>query len=300
MTETRPELEKAVLTRYSRGAQARDETLCCPVSFDSSLLSVLPDEILERDYGCGDPTTFVRPGDVVLDLGCGAGKVCWIAAQIAGPEGRVIGIDMNRDMLALARKHHRSIAEKVGFDNVAYHRGMIQDLRLDLDLLQKELETHPVDGIDGWLRLREREDQIRRERPLIADESVDIVLSNCVLNLVRHDDKVRLFREIYRVVRNGGRVAISDIVSDRDVPPALQQDPDLWSGCISGAYREDRFPRAFEEVGFGGVEIVKRDENPWRVVSDIQFRAVTVQAFKGGQAEDRATGGCCDPNPGCC
>ena len=292
-------IERAVHSRYSSGAQAREEALCCPVSFDRALLEVLPDEILERDYGCGDPTPFVRPGDTVLDLGCGAGKVCWIAAQIAGVKGRVIGVDMNTEMLALAEKHHQSIAQKVGFDTVTFHRAMIQDLRLDLDLLEKELQSYPVNNTDGWFDLRRKENDLRHRQPLVADESVDIVLSNCVLNLVRQEDKAQLFREIYRVVRDGGQVAVSDIVSDRDVPVEMQQDPELWSGCISGAFREDLFLGSFEECGFRGVELTSRSKEPWRVVNGIEFRSVTVKAFKGSQ-KDRTDDGCCSPKTTCC
>ncbi len=273
--------EAAVISRYSAGAQAREEALCCPVSFNAQHLKVLPQEILERDYGCGDPTPYVQEGDVVLDLGSGAGKICWIAAQIAGPKGKVIGVDMNLDMLGLARQHHDDIAKKVGFDNVSYRRGMIQDLKLDLDRLEKALAAEPVASTERWLSMRQMEDDLRAKQPMIADESVDVVLSNCVLNLVRPQDKAQLFAEIYRVVKTGGRVAISDIVSDEDIPLAMQQDEDLWSGCISGAYREDLFLEAFAQAGFHGVEMVKRDEQPWRTVNGIEFRSVTVQAFKG-------------------
>lgn len=273
--------EAAVLARYSKGAQACEESLCSPTSYDDQYLRVLPEEVLKRDYGCGDPTRFVRPADIVLDLGSGAGKACWIAAQMAGPEGRVIGVDMNTEMLALARKHHHAIAKKVGFDNVTFHRGMIQDLKLDLDLLDEELRRNPVGGAEAWLQLRQVEDRLRRERPMVPDGSVDLILSNCVLNLVRPEDKPLLFREMYRVTRKGGRVAISDIVADEDIPQAMQEDPELWSGCISGAYREDLFLEAFQDVGFHGVEIVSRQEEPWRTVNGIEFRAVVVQAFKG-------------------
>jgi len=273
--------EAAVLARYSQGAQACEESLCSPVSYNTSYLRALPDEVLKRDYGCGDPTPFVRPGDTVLDLGSGAGKVCWIAAQMAGREGKVIGVDMNTDMLSLARKHHDAIAEKVGYDNVTYHRGMIQDLKLDMGLLEEELQRAPVAGAEAWLQLRQREDTLRREQPMIPDGSVDLILSNCVLNLVRPDDKRQLFQEMHRVLRRGGRVAISDIVADEDIPQEMQDDPELWSGCISGAYREDLFLEAFAEVGFHGVEIVSRQDKPWRTVNGIEFRAVIVQAFKG-------------------
>lgn len=272
--------EAAVTSRYSEGAQARQDALCCPITFNPEHLRVLPEEIIERDYGCGDPTPFVEPGDVVLDLGCGAGKVCWIAAQITGAEGRVIGVDMNTEMLALARQHHADIAKRVGFDNVTYHRGMIQDLALDLDLLDEHLREKPVTGAESWLQLRHVEDGLRRDHTMIPDATVDVVVSNCVLNLVRPQDKDQLFEEIFRVVKPGGRVAISDIVADEDVPQEMQDDPELWSGCISGSYREDLFLEAFAKAGFHGIEIVKRDEQPWQTVNGIEFRAMTVRAYK--------------------
>ena len=272
--------EAAVTSRYSKGAKARQETLCCPINFNPKHLEVLPAEIIERDYGCGDPTPYVEPGDVVLDLGSGAGKVCWIAAQITGAEGRVIGVDMNTDMLALARQHHSDIADKVGFDNVTYKRGMIQDLALDLDLLEERLRDHPVTGAQSWLELRNTELELRREHTMIPTASVDVVLSNCVLNLVRPEDKGQLFAEIFRVVKPGGRVAISDIVADEDIPQEMLEDPELWSGCISGSYREDLFLEAFAAVGFHGIEIVKRDADPWQTVSGIEFRSMTVRAYK--------------------
>ncbi len=123
----------------------------------------------------------------------------------------------------------------------------------------------------------------RRQHPLVADESVDVIVSNCVLNLVRPEDKARLFSEMFRVLRMGGRVAISDIVSDEDVPEELRNDPQLWSGCISGTWREDAFVEAFERAGFFGIQLAKRDSVPWRTVNGIEFRSVTVVAHKGKQ-----------------
>ena len=104
-----------------------------------------------------------------------------------------------------------------------------------------------------------------------------------MLNLVRPEDKEHLFNEMFRVVRRGGRVAISDIVSDEDVPDELKQDPELWSGCIAGAYPEDALLDAFDRAGFYGLEIVKRDEKPWRTIQGIEFRSITVVAHKGKQ-----------------
>ena len=116
---------------------------------------------------------------------------------------------------------------------------------------------------------------------MIADESVDLVLSNCVLNLVDNAEKARMFGEIHRVLKRGGRCAISDIVSDEDVPLELQQNPELWSGCISGAMREDRFLQAFVDAGLYGAEVAAYQTEPWAVVEGIEFRSMTVVAYKG-------------------
>ena len=275
--------EAVVRERYSKAANAREESLCCPVSYDPLLLKVIPDEILERDYGCGDPTPYVRPGETVLDLGSGGGKVCYIASQIVGHDGRVIGVDCNHEMLALARRHRNTVAERLGYANVEFYCGVIQDLALDLDLLTQELERHPVRNQRDWLALRGIEDRLRRQRPMIPSESVDCVISNCVLNLVQPQDRQQLFQEIYRALKKGGRAAISDIVADEDVPEELRYDPQLWSGCISGAFREDEFLHAFEQAGFHGIQIACRQAQPWRTVEGIEFRSMTVVAFKGKQ-----------------
>ena len=120
-----------------------------------------------------------------------------------------------------------------------------------------------------------------------VDESVDVVVSNCVLNLVEPGQKERLFREIHRVLKRGGRAVISDIVSDEPVPEELQRDPDLWSGCISGALTEDGFLRAFEEAGLYGIRVLERQSEPWQTVHGIEFRSLTVEAFKGKEGECR-------------
>lgn len=277
------DIERAVRERYDQAAQDRESELCCPVDYDPRFLNVIPDEIKERDYGCGDPSAFVREGEVVLDLGSGAGKICYIAAQIVGRDGKVVGIDANDEMLTLAEKYRQHIGERLGYHNVDFRKGRIQDLRLDLSLVNSYLAENPVASATDLARFNDYCAVSKAERPLVADESVDLVLSNCVLNLVQPEDKEHLFKEIFRVVRRGGRVAISDIVSDEDVPANLQSDPKLWSGCIAGAYREDAFLDAFERVGFYGMEIVKRDEKPWRTIQGIEFRSMTVVARKGKQ-----------------
>lgn len=275
--------ESAVHDRYASAARQREEALCCPVEYAGDYLAAIPDDIIERDYGCGDPSPYVRQGETVLDLGSGAGKLCYILSQAVGPDGKVIGVDCNQEMLGLARRHRRTVADRIGYANVEFLYGMIQDLGLDLEVLAQELQQHPVGNPSDWLALRSIEDRLRRETPLIASSSVDCVVSNCVLNLVRQQDRRQLFGEIFRVLKVGGRAAISDIVSDEEVPEHLQRDPELWSGCISGSFREDAYLKAFEDAGFHGISIVNRQAAPWRVVEGIEFRSVTVLAYKGKQ-----------------
>jgi len=273
--------ETSVRERYSRAAKAPEDRLCCPTSYDAELLAAIPDEVLERDYGCGNPTAHVGRGETVLDLGSGVGKACFLASQVVGPAGRVIGIDVNEEMLAVARRNAPAVARRVGYDNVVFRRAKIQDLTLDLERLDSYLGAHPVTSADDLSRLEAEIDRMRHEEPLVAESAVDVVVSNCVLNLVRPQDKRRLFAEIHRVLRRGGRAVISDIVSDEDVPVHLQRDPELWSGCVSGAFREDLFLQAFEDAGFYGITILERQERPWRTVEGIEFRSVTVGAYKG-------------------
>jgi ubiquinone/menaquinone biosynthesis C-methylase UbiE len=275
--------EQAVRERYAAAAQAREAALCCPVDYDARYLAALPPEVIERDYGCGDPSRYVRPGDVVIDLGSGGGKICFIAAQVAGKEGRVIGIDANPEMLALARGAAPKVAAKIGYANVEFLRARIQDLALDLDALDAFLARHPVRSSDDLARLEAEQARLRREAPLVPDASVDLVVSNCVLNLVRESDKRALIGEIFRVLRVGGRIALSDIVSDEPVPQRLKDDPALWSGCISGAFQELELLRALEAAGFHGIALADWKSEPFAVVEGIEFRSVTVTAHKGKQ-----------------
>ncbi len=277
------DIETAVRTRYGAASQKKEEALCCPVEYDPQYLKILPDEIIERDYGCGDPSRFVRAGETVLDLGSGGGKICYIASQIVGESGKVIGVDTNTEMLTLANKYRSEMARKIGYGNVEFRYGKIQDLKLDLSLVDEYLIENPIKIADDFFAYDSFITQSKAENPLIADDSVDVILSNCVLNLVKPEDKEQMFAEMFRVLKRGGRVAISDIVADEDVPASLQNDPELWSGCISGAFREDLFTEAFERAGFYGIEIAGRDEKPWRVVEGIEFRSVTVVAYKGKQ-----------------
>jgi arsenite methyltransferase len=279
------DVTRAVGERYAAGAQAVEAELCCPVDYDARYLGVLPEEILERDYGCGDPSRHLLAGETVLDLGSGGGKICYIASQVVGEAGRVIGVDMTEDMLALARGHQAEVAKRIGWDNVEFRRGRIEDLRLDLDRLGAWLEANPVTDLAGYAALEAERERMRREEPMVADDSIDVIVSNCVLNLVAPGLKRQLFEETFRVLKRGGRAVISDIVADREVPQAMQEDPDLWSGCISGAFEEEAFLKAFEDAGFHGIEVLTRQAEPWQVVDGIEFRSMTVAAYKGKHGE---------------
>jgi ubiquinone/menaquinone biosynthesis C-methylase UbiE len=236
------EVNSSVIERYSEGAKARQADLCCPVNYDSSLLQALPQEIIEKDYGCGDPSRYVQPGDTVLDLGSGGGKICYMAAQIVGQQGHVIGVDMNDDMLGLARQYQVELQEKFGA-RIDFVKGKIQDLKLDVEVMEAQLANSPINSADS----------------LLAFETCN---------------------EIWRVTKPGGRIAISDIISDQPIPQSMKNDPELWSGCISGAFGEKEFLDRFAEVGFQGVRYDKWDHVPWKVINDIQFRSVTLVATK--------------------
>lgn len=274
-------VDAAVRERYGAAAEAAEPALCCPVSYDPQYLKAVPAEIIERDYGCGDPSAYLQPGDHVLDLGSGGGKICYIASQVVGPEGSVVGVDVNDSMLKLARRYQDEVAATIGYRNTDFRKGRIQDLKLNLDLFEKHLQAHPVRSAADWLAADEAAAEIRENSPLVASDSMDAVVSNCVLNLVRNEDRRQLFAEVFRVLKRGGRAVISDIVSDEDVPADMQNNAELWSGCISGAFREDRFLEAFEEAGFYGLEVVSRQEEAWAVLEGIEFRSMTIRAWKG-------------------
>jgi ubiquinone/menaquinone biosynthesis C-methylase UbiE len=169
-------------------------------------------------FGCGNPLAFgaVQEGDTVLDLGSGAGLDLLIAARKTGPSGRVIGIDMTDEMIAIARKN----IARAGMDNVEVRKGIIEDL--------------PVDS-----------------------ESVDWVISNCVINL--SPEKERVFQEIYRVLKPGGQMIVSDVVAE-DLPDWMRESSSLYSGCIAGAISEGEYIRGLQKEGLENVEVRDRAE----------------------------------------
>ena len=270
-----------MVTRYAAGAQAVEPALCCPTSYDPKYLKILPQEIIEKDYGCGDPSEYVGEGETALDLGSGGGKICYILSQKVGASGRVIGVDMNDTMLGLANKYKAEMAQKIGHANVEFRKGRIQDLGLSWNKAQAYLDAHPITDVEGAAAYEKECERLRQQEPLVESDSVDVIVSNCVLNLVATEEKKQLFGEMFRVLKKGGRCVISDIVCDEDPTQKILDDGDLWSGCISGAFREDLFVKMFVDAGFYGVEILKREQEPWQTIDGVEFRSMTVRAYKG-------------------
>lgn len=277
------DVESEVKRRYSAGAADTEIGLCCPTAYDADALRFLPEEIIAKDYGCGNPSQYANPGETVLDLGAGVGKACYILAQRVGAEGRVIGVDFNSDMLGIARKHMNTIGDRLGYHNVRFVRGKIQDLALDLDAAESWLRDHPIRNVDNLSQFKAECARLRAQSPAIPDASIDLVVSNCVLNLVRAEDKPLVFSEVFRALRPNGRTVISDIVCDEEPTDRIRNDAGLWSGCIAGAVREDRFLEMFEQAGFHGIEILERRSAPWQTIDGIEFRSITVRAYKGKQ-----------------
>ena len=282
---TNADVRDDVQERYGAGANAVEAALCCPIDYDPQYLKIIPQDVLDRDYGCGDPSRYVREGDIVLDLGSGGGKICFIASQIVGPKGKVIGVDMTDDMLALARENAPIIAERVGYANVEFKRGHIEDLKLDMDALDSWLTKNPVKSAADMEAMDAEILRMKNEMKLIEDDSVDVIVSNCVLNLVSDSKKKQLFAEMFRVLKVGGRVAVSDIISDEDSPETLKKDARLWSGCISGALTETGFIQALDDAGFHGIHVDKFEAEPWQIVEGIEYRSATYLAYKGKQGE---------------
>src|SRR5881275_2609879 len=144
--------ETIVRQRYAAGAKESAGKLCCPVNYSTEYLRVIPQEVIERDYGCGDPSRYLGEGEVVVDLGSGTGKICFIAAQVVGPKGKIIGIDMTDEMLEVARHNAPIVAQRIGYANVEFRKGRIQDLALDLELLDRKLKKEPVTDTASFLK----------------------------------------------------------------------------------------------------------------------------------------------------
>jgi len=218
----------------------------------STLMGYSADEIKSvpedavMGLGCGNPQAIaaLKPGEIVLDLGSGAGFDSFLAARQVGKNGKVLGIDMTPDMIKRAQEN----ASKGEFENVEFRLGEIEDM--------------PVD-----------------------DNSIDVILSNCVINL--SPDKAAVYGEAFRVLKSGGRLAISDMVASGEMPPEIKNDLDLHSSCVSGALQVDELEHILKEAGFNDIRIHPKDEsrefiNKWTPGIPIEeyVLSATIEAIK--------------------
>ncbi len=229
---------------------------CCtiesvPVHLRALMAQIHP-EVSERFYGCGSPMPPALEGMTVLDLGCGSGRDCYVLSKLVGASGRVIGVDMTPEQLDVARRHQTWHATKFGYteSNVSFHQGLIEDLR-----------------------------QVG-----IADNSVDVVVSNCVMNL--SPNKAQLFSEVMRVLKPGGELYFSDVFADKRIPLTLQRDDVLLGECLGGALYKEDFRRIMEKIGCHDVRVLKTtpidliDPEVVRKIGHIAFSSLTIRAFK--------------------
>jgi arsenite methyltransferase len=228
--KTDEEVKELVRQKYSEIALQDKETnqsSCCGAGGCSTeVYSIMSDDYSKLEgynpdadlgLGCGLPTQFakIKKGDVVIDLGSGAGNDCFVARAETGESGKVIGIDFTEAMIGKAREN----AEKLGFNNVEFRQG--------------DIEKMPVSA-----------------------NTADVVVSNCVLNLV--PSKENVFKEIYRVLKPGGHFSISDVVLVGTLPSELQEDAEMYAGCVAGAIQKDDYLKIIETTGFKGVALQKQ------------------------------------------
>ena len=254
----------------------------CVPDHIKAVASELPDEIVTRYYGCGSPIPDQIEGCTVLDLGCGTGRDVYVISKLVGKNGRVIGIDMNDDQLAIAEKYKTEMSQKWGYSNVEFRKGYIEDLKSA--------------GIE--------------------DKTIDVVISNCVINL--SPDKHSVFSEIWRVLKDDGVLYFSDIFSDRHVPSAINTHPLLLGECLGGAMSHDEFDKIMKAIGWKDYTVVSSHESPIHnkeienLVGDIQYTSDTVRAEKAivASGSDKKTKisiaqphkkkSCCCGSSGCC
>jgi arsenite methyltransferase len=247
-------IKEVVKGRYAQLAK-QDQKVCCSscgggasplvraeaVGYLRKDLADIPEETI-MGLGCGNPTAIaeLEAGEVVLDLGSGAGVDVFLAANKVGAMGKAIGIDMTKEMVDKAK----GIARSHGYHNVEFRLG--------------EMEKLPV-----------------------GDESVNVIISNCVINL--SPDKSKVFQEAYRVLKPKGRLIVSDIVSEGALPDEIKDDPDAWAGCIAGALEQQEYLEKIKKAGFENVEIVSSRgfyiENKANQTKE-KLLSITVKAYK--------------------
>ena len=268
MSKHDEERHASVAQYYGEKLQSSSDlrtSACCPVDAvppgQREIVQRLHPETTARFYGCGSPIPSHLRAATVLDLGCGTGRDAYVASALVGSHGSVIGVDMSEPQLAVARKHQSYHADVMlapgAASNVDFRIGHIENLR--------------AAGID--------------------DASVDVVISNCVCNLVR--DKTRVWREVARLLRDGGEFYFSDVYADRRLSEKAQQHPTLVAECLGGALYIEDYRRTMAEAGFLDVRIVScapvvlKDEELLALVPDVRFYSITSRVFKVKTVEDR-------------
>lgn len=233
--------QQLVAEFYAERAQKPDETIKNPVKLQDEALAFIPEEARIRMYGCGSPVmdAHLEHGEIVLDLGCGTGVECFLAAKQVERAGAIYGLDMLNEMLDIARSAKTQVTGHLGYDNITFLKGDMESIAL-------------------------------------PDESVDVVISNCVINLTRN--KRRVFGEIFRVLKPGGRLVISDVVTDREPGLGIRADHTLSGECIAGAMVQTYLFDVLKATGFTCSEIIKRF--PYRRIRDHWFHSLTFRAFK--------------------
>ncbi|MBI2886122.1 MAG: arsenite methyltransferase [Chloroflexi bacterium] len=230
------------LTSASPLLPVLESAACCSAeetTAPAGATDALPEDISQFSLGCGNPVGIasIQPGEAVLDLGSGGGLDCFLAAQRTGPQGRVIGVDMNPDMVALARKN----TARVQAQNVEFRLG--------------ELEHLPVES-----------------------ETVDLVISNCVINLV--PDKNAVFREAFRALRPGGRLCVADIVASAPLPASLRDDPQQWCGCVAGAIPQEEYLERLRAAGFQDLQVLQSAPTGQALADGVCLLSATIAAVK--------------------
>lgn len=219
----------SVSTYYGETLQKTSDlktNACCtsssPPPHIAAALSNVHDDVISRYYGCGLCVPDEVGGMTLLDLGCGAGRDVYVASQLVGSNGRVVGVDMTEEQLAVARSTKEYHAARFGYDNVDFHHGLIENL-----------------------------DDI----PSLEDGSVDVIISNCVINLC--PDKEAVLRSCHRLLKQGGELYFSDVYSNRRVPRELREDEVLWGECLSGALYWNDFHNLAKRCGFADPRLVE-------------------------------------------
>ncbi|MEE9338740.1 MAG: methyltransferase domain-containing protein [Methylococcaceae bacterium] len=249
----------SVQNYYGQVLKSTDDlktSACCTIDampvYLRRLLADIHPEVVERYYGCGSPLPVALEGRTVLDLGCGSGRDCYLLSRLVGESGKVIGVDMTEEQLAVAIRHRDWHAERYGYtqSNVEFVQGYIEDL-----------------ASAG-----------------IADNSIDVVVSNCVVNL--SPDKQQVLSEILRVLKPGGEIYFSDVYADRRIPQALKIEPVLLGECLGGALYWEDFRRIMQDLKCPDIRIVKdslielEDAEVEAKIGMVNFKSITVRAFK--------------------